>query len=77
MNYAAMPAAVKVLRSLPMGSPFFSFQYAMAAKLGQTLVSNPAAFNKVSFALHEASGNKTPLVKEALNSPYYSFLSNP
>lgn len=50
MNYAAMPAAVKVLRSVPvLGSPFFSFQYAMAAKLGKTLASNPAAFNKVTY----------------------------
>ena len=78
VNYAAMPAAVKVLRSLPIiGAPFFSFQYAMATKLGQTLLSNPAAINKVAFGMHEVAGSKTPLEKEALKTPYYQYLNNP
>lgn len=78
MNYAAMPAAVKVLRSIPvLGSPFFSFSAAMAAKMGQTALSNPAAYNKITLGLHEFSGNKTPLEKEALRTAYYNFYNNP
>ena len=50
MDYAAMPDYVKILRSLPIiGSPFFSFQAAMIAKGGKTLVHNPAVFNKILF----------------------------
>ena len=56
---------------------FYSFQYAMAAKMWQTLASNPAALNKITFGIHELSGNKTPLEKEALKTPYYNFYNSP
>jgi hypothetical protein len=74
MNYAAMPAAVKVLRTLPfMGAPFASFMYAMTVKSGKTLVNNPAVFNKVNNFLHEFAGEKTPLEKQALDTKYYEY----
>lgn len=74
MNYAAMPGAVKVLRTLPfLGSPFFAFTYAMLAKTGKTAIDNPAFFNKVNFALKELSGGKSPLEKQALESKYYDW----
>jgi len=78
LNYAAMPSAVRVLRNLPLiGSPFISFMYGMSLKAGQTLAYNPSAFNKVSFAMNEFSGKKTPLEKKALESSYYSYLKEP
>jgi len=74
MNYGAMPGAVKVLRGTPIfGAPFASFMYAMATKTGKTLVHNPAAFNKVSFAMQELSGQSSPLEKLALEQPYYEW----
>jgi hypothetical protein len=78
LNYAAMPSAVKVMRNLPLlGSPFVSFMYGMTIKTGQTLAYNPAAFNKVGFAMTELGGSKTPLEKKALDSSYYSYLKQP
>lgn len=78
INYSAMPAAIKVLRNFPLvGSPFISFSYAMALKTGQTLAYNPAAFNKISFALSEFGGTKTPLEKKALSGPIYNYLNQP
>ena len=76
LNYAAMPAAVRILRQAPLaGSPFISFMYGMALKTGQTMVYNPSAFTKVSSTMHEFGGKKTPLEKKALESPYYSYLN--
>ena len=78
LNYAAMPGAVKVLRNMPIfGSPFVSFMYGMASKTGQTLVHNPAAFNKVNLAMNEFGGTKTPLEKKALETSFYSYLKQP
>lgn len=78
MNYAAMPAAIRVLRNFPLlGSPFASFMYGMALKTGQTLAYNPSAFNKVTFALNEFGGTPTPLEKQALDSKFYSYLKQP
>jgi hypothetical protein len=84
LNYSAMPAGIKVLRNFPvMGSPFASFMYGMAIKTGKTLMYNPAAFNKVSFGLHEFGGTKTPMEKSAIydtTNPayqYYSYLGKP
>jgi len=80
LNYAAMPAAVRILRSMPiLDSPFISFMYGMTLKTGQTLAYNPSAFNKVSFGLTEFGGAKTPLEKKALEDPrgYYSYLKQP
>lgn len=78
LNYAAMPAAVKVMRNFPLlGSPFVSFMYGMSLKTGQTLAYNPAAFNKVTFALNDFGGTKNPLEKKALDSEYYSYLKQP
>jgi hypothetical protein len=74
MNYQAMPGAVKVLRTLPfLGSPFASFMYGMGVKTGKAAVKNTAIFNKVNFLLKEASGQNTPLEKEALDQPYYQW----
>jgi hypothetical protein len=78
LNYAAMPAAIRVLRNFPLlGSPFVSFMYGMSLKTGQTLAYNPAAFNKVTFAMNDFSGSKTPLEKKALDNQYYSYLKQP
>jgi hypothetical protein len=73
-----MPAAVRVLRNFPLlGSPFVSFMYGMTLKTGQTLAYNPSAFNKVTFAMNDFGGTKTPLEKKALNTEFYSYLNKP
>ena len=78
LNYAAMPAAVRVLRNIPvLRSPFISFMYGMTLKTGQTLAYNPSAFNKVTFALNDFGGLKTPLEKKALDTKFYSYLKQP
>lgn len=78
LNYSAMPAAIRVLRNFPLiGSPFISFMYGMALKTGQTLAYNPSAFNKVTFALNDFGGRKTPLEKKALDTSFYSYLNQP
>ena len=78
MNYAAMPAAVKIFKNIPiLRSPFISFMYAMAVKTAQTVAYNPAALNKVSFALKAYSGQKSPLEKKALQGQFYSYLDKP
>jgi len=75
MNYAAMPGAVKVLRSMPLfGMPFASFMYAMLTKTGQTALYNPSFFNKVQFMLNELNGGRSPIEKLALNQPYYQWM---
>jgi hypothetical protein len=51
--------------------------YGMALKTGQTLAYNPSAFNKVTFAMNEYGGTKTPLEKKALTGSYYSYLTQP
>ena len=78
LNYAAMPAAVRVLRNFPiLGSPFASFMYGMATKTGQTMVYNPSAFSKVAFAIQDFGGTPSPFEKKALEGPYYSYLKQP
>ena len=78
LNYNAMPAAVRVMRNFPLlGSPFISFMYGMALKTGQTLAYNPSAFNKVTFAMNDFGGTKTPLEKKALGTNFYSYLTQP
>lgn len=78
LNYQAMPGAVKMLRSLPiLGSPFASFMYGMTLKTGKTLAYNPAVFNKVTFGINDFGGGQTPLEKQSLESPYYSYLNDP
>ena len=78
MNYAAMPGFVKVVRSLPvLGSPFFSFTYAMLQKTGKTMLNNPAAFNQVNFLIKEMEKDKSPLERAALKSKYYKWLDTP
>ena len=78
LNYNAMPGAVKILKNIPLvGMPFTSFLYGMLAKTGQALAYNPSTFNKVNFALNSFGGQKTPLEKQALTSPYYSYLNQP
>lgn len=84
MNYAAMPSAVKIMRNLPLvGSPFASFIYANAIKTGSTVIHNPMAFNKLTYALNEFGGSKTPLERQAIYNPqssgykYYGYLGQP
>ena len=75
LNYNAMPSAVRVLRNMPIiGSPFVSFMYGMTLKTGQTLAYNPSSFNKVNFAMNDFGGSKTPLEKQSLETPSYSYL---
>lgn len=78
MNYAAMPAAIRVLRNIPLlGSPFASFSYGMLTKTGKTLINNPAFFNKATFAREEISRAEpaSPLEKAGLAGPYYNYLN--
>jgi len=78
MDYSAMPDAVRVMRTLPiLGSPFISFPYAMVAKTGKTLVSNPAIFNKIAFLTNEISGARTPEEKAAMESKYNQYMNSP
>jgi hypothetical protein len=77
LNYAAMPAAIKVLRSMPLlGSPFASFMYGMSLKTLQAVPYNPAVFNKITFALNDFGGTEGPVDKASLQSPYYSRLND-
>ena len=78
MNYAAMPAMVKMMRSVPLlGSPFISFTYGMAHKVAKTAAYNPAMFNKVNFGMQEIGGQASPLEKKAMENKYYKWYSQP
>jgi len=78
MNYMAMPGFVKIMRNMPLlGAPFISFSYAATAQMAKAAVHNPAFFNKMQFALHEISGRKGPLEKEALGDKYYQWMDRP
>lgn len=78
MNYAAMPGAVKVLRSIPLvGGPFSSYAYAMSSKIGKSLIHNPASFGKLNNLMNEMQGQKSPIEKEELKSKYYDYLNKP
>jgi len=78
MDYASMPDAVKVLKALPIvGSPFVSFSYAMLAKTGKTLTSNPAVINKIAFLMKDISDTRSPSEKEALQKKYNQYLNTP
>lgn len=78
LNYSAMPAAIRVLRSLPLvGSPFASFTYGMMLKTGKALAYNPSVFNKVTFAFNDFSGGKSPLERGVLSDPRYAYLNEP
>ena len=71
MNYASLPSAIRMLRSMPFfGATFGSFVYLMTIKTLKTMGYNPAFFNKVQFALNEISGGKSPLERVALNEDY-------
>lgn len=81
MNYAAMPAAIRVLRSVPiLGSPFASFGYGMLNKTAKTLVMNPSFFPKANFFLQETSntlaGPRSPMEREAVDQNY-PYLNDP
>lgn len=80
INYAAMPAAIRMLRNMPLvGGPFASFTYGMGLRTAQTLAYNPAIFNKVSFASQSFSGDKTPLERQALDDDkgFYKWYKEP
>lgn len=77
-NYAAMPPAIRMLRAMPvLGAPFASFMYGAALRTGQALAYNPAAFNKIGFALNAAEGEKGPIERQALDSKYYEWYKSP
>lgn len=78
INYDAMPAAVRFLRMTPIiGHPFASFTYGMGQQVSRAALFNPAAFNRIQWALREISGAKSPLEKEALQSDYYKWMDSP
>lgn len=78
LNYNAMPAAVRVFRSIPvLSSPFISFTYGMGLKTVKTAMTNPAVFNKVSFAQQEFGGDKSPIERAVLGDPRYAYMNDP
>lgn len=78
MNYAAMPDFVKMMRALPIiGSNFYSFQYAMAIKMGKTAIANLSAYNKIGFMLNEITGTRSPEEKIALEDKYNQYINSP
>lgn len=78
MSYSAMPAFVRMMRSMPiLGAPFVSFTYAMIPKTLKSLYHNPAAFNQINLAIQEFSGDKTPLEKKNLESKYAAWFNSP
>ncbi len=78
LNYNAMPAAVKVIRQMPLvGAPFIAFTYGMYGKVLKGLVRNPAFFTKQSFALQEMSAEESPVEKALLAMERYSYLNDP
>lgn len=78
MSYSAMPAFVRMMRSVPVvGAPFVSFTYAMIPKTLKALYHNPEVFNQINQAISEFGGDKTPLEKENLNSKYAAWFKSP
>jgi len=78
MDYSAMPGFVKMMRTLPIaGSPFFSFAMGSMAQTAKAAIYNPSVFNKVNYLIKEVSGEKSPLEKQALASPYYKWYDRP
>lgn len=78
LNYNAMPAAVKLIRQMPLvGAPFIAFTYGMYGKVIKGLVKNPAFFSKQSFALDEMSADASPTEKALLAMERYSYLNDP
>jgi len=78
MDYSAMPGFVKMMRTLPIGgSPFFSFTAGAMAQTAKAAMYNPSVFNKVNYLIKEISGEKSPLEKQALASPYYKWYDRP
>jgi hypothetical protein len=78
MDYSAMPGFVKMMRTLPIaGSPFFSFAMGSMAQTAKAAIYNPSIFNKVNYLIKEVSGERSPLEKQALASPYYKWYDRP
>lgn len=78
LNYAAMPAVVKMLRHLPfVGAPFASFMYGMYSKTLKTAMNNPSVFNKIQFGIDEISGEETPIERGLLAMERYEYLNDP
>lgn len=78
MNYAAMPAFVRMIRTMPiLGAPFVSFTYAAIPKLAKTIYHNPGSFNDINYALNEFSGNKSPLEMQNIASKYGTWFNSP
>lgn len=78
LNYNAMPAAVKLIRQMPLvGAPFIAFTYGMYGKVMKGLIRNPAFFTKQSFALDEMSADTSPTEKALLAMERYSYLNDP
>lgn len=78
LNYAAMPAAVKVIRQMPLvGAPFVAFTYGMYGKVMKALIKNPAFFTKQHYALEELSGDTSPVERALLSMERYQYLNDP
>ena len=78
MNYSAMPAFVRMMRSVPvLGAPFVSFTYGAIPKLAKTIYHNPASFNEINYAMSEFSGDKSPLELQNMKSQYGSWFNSP
>ena len=54
-----------------------SFAFGMTGIAAETAMYNPMFYNKISYLLHEISGQKSPLEKQALESGYYQWLQKP
>jgi hypothetical protein len=79
LNYSAMPSWSKIARSLPMvGAPFASFAAGAQKNVLKGIGYNLSYFNKARNLIHEVSGSKGPMEREALESGYYdNITSNP
>jgi hypothetical protein len=78
LNYNAMPAAVKLIRQMPLvGAPFVAFSYGMYGKVLKGLMKNPAFFTKQHYALEEMSADTTPVEKALLAMERYQYLNDP
>lgn len=78
INYAAMPAGIRVLRNMPfLGSPFASFAAGALTKTIQAVAKNPESLNQITSAVQEIgkAAPETPQEKVALGGPYYNYLN--
>lgn len=73
LNYSALPSWAKIARVIPfLGAPFASFAAGASKNILRGVGYNLGYFNKTRQLIHEISGEKSPLERQALESPYYS-----